>query len=416
MEPPQLEVGAPLAWALSRAFSPLAPWRGPRPAPEEAWEVARGLDVACRIGWRVPRQWLVEEVGEGLAARFLAAYHDTAARAMLVQRVATEVVERLAAADLPCALLKSNALTLGGYTPTGARAFCDVDALVPAQRAGDARQVLLASGFRRGRERDGGHQLAPISHPSGVTVELHTFVKHMRAPGGSGWASLEELRGHNLLCPAGRGDMVFIPVPAFLAGHALVHGLVQHWRQVDDYPLARVVGDLQDIRQRWEGPEPLAEVVQPWLAAEGVEKEGAAALALAETLAATPGEDGAAIGALVGENLFLRHVVAVRYDAAYRDAVRAAGALWVDVNRSWTVAFARKVRNRLLLSAPSVERRYGTGRGAWRWLRARCLRPLELLGKLLWLLGRYACYRLGHLERRQVGVAHLEERGSTREG
>ncbi len=404
LSPPLLEVSPELLWVLSRALAPAGAWTSPPVDPRQAWRLARALDMACRIGWRVPRSQLVTEVGEEIANRFASAYHDAAASAMVINAVAVEVAERLYRAGVAAVLLKSNALVLAGFTQVGARRFTDVDVLVPGDQAQQARALLQADGYSCADRWDGAHQLSSLYHPSRVMVEIHTRVKHMRLARGGGWARFEDLQRAGHLRPLAHPAGAMVPAPAFLAGHALIHGLVHHWRQVGDYPLMRLLGDLDDLSMHWRDESPLAEAVQPWLAAERVEAEGRAVLEVGDLLA--PGGDAAGFGRSdrLGDNLFLRHVLASQFDRAYQDAVRAVAIFWVDNNRSWTGALARKVRNRLFLADASMARRYGRGRGRGRQALLRLLRPGELLFKSIVLLARYATYRWRGSEKRSIRV------------
>lgn len=402
--PPQVEVSPELLFVLTRAFSPLTPRGGGTVDPRRVWKLAEALDLSCRIGWRVPRVQLVQELGEDVATLFASRYHDAATSATVINAVTSEVVRHINQAGVPAVLLKSNALVMSGLTGVGARRFIDIDILVPAASAREVHCHLVAQGYRGGRHRDGAHQLSSLFHPAGVMVEIHTHVKHMRLAHGEGWVRFEDLESKGLLRPLPGMAGVRIPSLEFLAGHALIHGVVQHWRQVGDYPLMRLLADLADIKAHWEGIVPLEEAILPWLVAEQAEVEGQAVTNLMRQLGAgVPWRDGEQIRKL-GDNLFLRHVVATRFDQAYQDAVRAAAALWVDTNLSPAEGLARKLRNRLFLSASSMDQRYRSGN---RWIpRAlfRFWRPFDLLGKFVWLIARYAFYRSRSLEKRTIRV------------
>lgn len=406
--PPRVEVSPELLWVLTRAFAPLLPWKGSHVEPAAAWRLAEAFDLSCRIGWRVPPGQLFAELGEEIAARFAERYHAAAASALLINAVTSEVMERIIQTGLPVVLLKSNALVLSGLTAVGARRFTDLDLLVPAGRAREVSSLLSGQGYRGSRHRDGAHQLSSLFHPTGVMVEIHTRVKHMRLGRGEGWVRLEDLESKGLLRALAGLAGGWIPSLEFLAGHALVHGVVQHWRQVGDYPLMRLLADLQDIEAKWEGSVPLEQAVVPWLAAEEAEVEGQAVMDLLRQLGAGAHGSGEEPSGKLGENVFLRHVAALRYDRAYQDAVRAAAALWVDTNRSRAVALARKVRNRLFLLPASVDRRYGARPTRFRRVLVHLWRPLDLLGKLFWLLARYARYRWRSLDRRSIRIAQEE--------
>lgn len=406
--PPFVEMTPALQWVLTRAFAPVKAWPSAPVDGQLAWRLAAALDLACRIGFRVPREQLVGDLGKAVADRFGSEYHDAAASAMVVIAVAVQVVERFRGAGLPAVLLKSNALTLAGFTKVGARRFVDVDVLVPRRRAREAYSLLLESGYRATDQRDGAHQLASVFHPSGVMVEIHNQVKHMRMHCGGAWVDFEDLEraGHVRLLsnPAG----ILVPSPAFLAGHTLIHGLVHHWRQVGEYPLMRLLGDLGDIAGHWEGSLSLVEAVGPWLAAEAVSAEGQAVFEALQLLGAIGGAAAPARLDELSSNLFLRHVLASKYNGAYRNAVRAAAIFWVDRNRSSTLALVRKLRNRLFLSDASMTRRYGPQCGRVQQALLYFWRPFELFGKLCALLFKYGSYRRRSLQRRSISVGRAE--------
>ena len=382
-----------LLWVLMRAFGTLD-WESRRdPNPNEVWRLARDLDIDCRIGWRVVSGRLADELGEEIAGRFVQSYHAAAVEALLANAVAKEISVLAHRAGIQVIFLKSNALLLSGTTAVGARRLADIDVLVLGERYRDLQEVLRGSGFSASGSRDGTHQLSPLLHPSGLSVEVHTCVSHMRLGKGRHWVSARELQEGGWLESLSAPEGYLIPRPEFLAGHAIIHAVVQHWRQVGEYPLLRAVGDLLDLAGSAGSLDQLAEATCPWLARERALREGEAVVALAKALTAEGAPDCSARQRALESNFFLQHTIASMYNMEYRTAVRAAGVFWVDGNRSALVALARKVRNRLILDRKALEARYGPAGNPLRLIAWRIWRPFDLARKAVGFVRGYLRYR-----------------------
>ena len=102
------------------------------------------------------------------------------------------VAENLSTAGIESVTLKGVALLLAGVTPAGARTMSDIDVLVPAGSAEAAREVLYLAGWRSTQGADAEHQLAPMTHRMGGTLEVHRMVRGVRIKGGRS-ACLEDV-------------------------------------------------------------------------------------------------------------------------------------------------------------------------------------------------------------------------------
>jgi Uncharacterised nucleotidyltransferase len=202
---------------------------------------------------------------------------DTAARNLLVDTQATDVVRLLIAHDVPHVLLKGVARrAVAQRLPfVDARATHDVDVLVPAARAEEAWLRLRANGYelvgRANGIRPGHFHLPPLWNDARVAVELHTASGPHVSP-AEAWR-----RATSGGCELERdGVTVRVPAATELLWHGLTHA-VRH--RTDTFRLrvlldgaailaAGVELDWAEIEQRLGTAEAApAGVAQAWLAA-----------------------------------------------------------------------------------------------------------------------------------------------------
>jgi regulator of extracellular matrix RemA (YlzA/DUF370 family) len=151
---------------------------------------------------------------------------DAAARNLLVDTQATDVVRTLTAHDIPHVLLKGVARrAVAQRLPfADARATHDVDVLVPAARAEQAWLRLRAHGYelvgRAGGIRTGHFHLPPLWNASRVAVELHTASGPHVSP-AEAWRRAT-IGGCEL---ARDGVQVRVPAATELLWHGLTHAL-----------------------------------------------------------------------------------------------------------------------------------------------------------------------------------------------
>jgi hypothetical protein len=103
-------------------------------------------------------------------------------RMLHVRQRLNETVDVLAAAGIDAVLLKGAALGCTVYPTPVDRPMSDIDVLVPAERAREARDILLRAGWTwnselwQDQDYSGHHHLPPLSDARGGTLrlELHT--------------------------------------------------------------------------------------------------------------------------------------------------------------------------------------------------------------------------------------------------
>jgi hypothetical protein len=114
-------------------------------------------------------------VPPALLTTLAAAYRKAAFDNLLLLGRMREAAGALAAAHVPCIVLKGGALLADLYPDPGVRSLADIDMLVPAERAAEARRALEALGWTRGID----HQIAArrcsysTPQPGLCTFEIH---------------------------------------------------------------------------------------------------------------------------------------------------------------------------------------------------------------------------------------------------
>jgi hypothetical protein len=245
--PPEIDATADLRWLVHRAFADPG-----LPAPDAvdgSWAVdlSRRLDLGSRIGARRAASGLGAEVGAHADALARAA-HLVVASSLRYEGTLRQVAALASGLGVSVVVLKGFALSLLGVGPAGARAFGDLDLLVPVGRVVELRSALVAAGWAHSPLPASEHQEAPLTHPALGMIELHRVVPGVRPPGSRRSFDAETLLGAGLATPlAGFDGAVHAPSRAILVAHALEHGLVQHGWAPGSYPLFRMLADLQDL-------------------------------------------------------------------------------------------------------------------------------------------------------------------------
>lgn len=392
--PPALAPPPAAEWMLVRALGPpgaAVPANVADIAPEAALAMARRFEVAARIAARQGKERLAAELGAEGAQAFERERWATAASGVRLLEAITEVEAAAAALGLPLAWLKHAALEALGLPVVGRRGACDVDVLVPAARAGDLQQALVARGFTASRE-GAEHQLPALAHPEKGAVEIHRHVPGVR-PGGAGSpgspgdhrsATLETLAAAGLLAPvAGRAGAVHVPVPAALAAHLLVHGLAQHGFWPRSYSLLKMVADLTDLGLGRDAG--LVERAGALLGRDVSPREVEAAAGLCRALEAggLPAPESPA-------GRLLAHILAGRLDADYEKALRLGVFHRQPSDRPEAQRLARSLGATVFLTRARVDAIYGPPRGPLGYLGRQLARPFDLLLRL----GMYGTRRL----------------------
>jgi putative nucleotidyltransferase-like protein len=373
--PPRLELTPEVRWMLLRAFGPTGAPFPEAIEPATAVATARRFELSARIAARQGREVLTRELGpeaaEGLARDRVSA----AAVGMRLMAAAHRIAERAAPLGVPLVFLKFAALEAMGTLAAGSRDACDVDVLVPAERAGDLWRALVAAGFRGSDSPEYEHQLPALVDPQGGAVEVHRLLPGVRVAGGAS-ATYEDLDREGLLLPLpGFPGRCSAPAPEVQAAHAVVHGLAQHGYWPYSYSLLRMVADLLDLGT-------LTGRALAWVAQDVPADEAEALRRLCSRLAA--GEDPKA-GWENPEETLLRHMLAGRLDPAYEKSLRLGFFRPQPSDRPAAVRLARSVLSTIFLSDAQIDAIYGRPRSRLGYLGRRLARPFDLLLRL----GRY---------------------------
>lgn len=379
-DPPPLDVSRELAWVVSRAFGPDTDESGGDDVLDvgQVIELADGLDLTARIGARIPREILDQELGEEATGRFFEAQLQIAARSLIVGELCRKVSDIGAELDLPVVFLKGAALLLTNRLPTGARGMTDIDALTRDRDAERLQRRLKQTGWSEMPGPSGEHQLQMLTHRSGLGLEVHTMVLGVRVA-RAGSASAEDLLAGEMCVqlPDLSGES-FVPTDSLLLAHLLVHGIAQHGLNPLSYPMTRLITDANDLcgeRKRWDDLLPEA---MGWIDSDVSQEEAEAVRDLALRLGG--GEDPAAIaGSDDPPGRLLRHILVGSLDNSYRDGLRLRGLANPVGARSQSRTLFRNAFQTVWLTRPQVEMLYGTPRtslGYWGW---RLWRPFDLV-------------------------------------
>ena len=393
--PPPFELTPELSWVLLRAFAPADTEAPAGFDPEAAWTVAVELDLAARIGARNRADCLEWEAGSQVAARFVEAYHTTAASNVQLLAVAREIQALAVEHGFEVVFLKSTALLQSGITALGARNAVDIDVLVNLKHLGRLRGYLTARGYSGGSDGRKDHQLMPMYHPAGVMVEIHKSVKGLYGDGAR-WVRAEGLSlDSNRPSGSPSAQRRLVPHGPFLAAHAMVHAIVQHGAHPDTYPNLRLIADLADLSQRNILSPFLGEILS--LACGSVRRDEAeSVLALTQALIeATPRRLGELAGDAV-TSWWLRHALGSISDDSYREYLRVPGIVWDEVDAPRGLVLVRKVWRALTLSRAEMEKRYGSLDNPVKRFFVRVWRPCDLIVRT----SRYALRHSKYLRKR----------------
>lgn len=373
--PPRVTYDRDLRWVLARAFGPVAARSGDVASGDAAAALAERLDLAARIGARVPLPTLQMELGEAGAERCRLANRRAVALSLRQQELVGRVADVAHTLGLPIVLLKGAALLLGGHAPAGARAVADLDVLAAGGAAESLQTALRRHGFAPCGEAY-EHHLAPLASDLGM-VEVHRVLWGVCLHDRRQSASLEELAAAGLLRPApGFAAGVWLPVPSSLAAHAVLHGLVQHGLAPAAYPALRVLADLLDLGLA-DGTVSLA-AVSPLVGRYVTPSELAVLVALCRVLAAGDLDslvDAPADGA---PRRLLDHLVAGQLDGAYARSLKRR--LLERPFSDLPAAAARRaaLRHALFPSRSELDALYGGPSGGFVRLLRRLRRPSDV--------------------------------------
>jgi Uncharacterised nucleotidyltransferase len=320
---------AELGWVLGRSFGPVETAL-PRPRPAQTLELARRLDLDCRIGARTPHDALERELGPD-AARVIAFQR---LRLLAENRELAEVVRQVSEVARLLGMrplwLKFAALTARGFVSSGMREARDVDLLLPETEGNQLFAALLRRDFKPIGQPSTPHQLPTLCAPSGAAVEVHRFVWGLQLAPNRASATFEDFIANDAVVPLPDGSLA--PRDDLLIAHALVHAMVQHRTTPAAYTAFRVLADLIDLKA-WKTP---SSQVQAAVATHLTEAEINCAFSLARAL-----EVGDALAHLPDlEAKLLQGLLAASLDPDFQSALglerigellherRLLGAVW----------------------------------------------------------------------------------------
>jgi hypothetical protein len=341
--------------------------------------LARSLDVAARIASRIARDVLRAEIGADGASALAAARGVAALGNERHEAVAREVASCAERLGVPVLFLKGMALHLTHRTPIDSRSSSDVDVLVADRSLPALAHALQREGFRPDL---GGpaceHQLPALHRAAGECVDLHRFLPGVRLPGDRGFAGALSLARRELLEPVAElAGECFVPAPAVLAAHALVHGLAQHGFAPGSYPGTRMLADLLDLG--WGDAGASLHYDQAVGLTSHVRSDEAravwvlcAALRAGETFPAILRSDGSPA------HVLLAHVLAGATDPTYREALklRTLGSSPSRLPRP--LAWARDAVRALSPTRAQIEALHGGRSSLLRASARRLARPFDL--------------------------------------
>lgn len=360
---------------LLRAFGPPGAPFAEAVEPAGALAAARRFEVSPRVAARQGRARLAAELGAEAAGELQRDLTRAAAQGLRLEALLREIAAVAAEREIPLVLLKFAALSAAGTLAAGARTACDLDVLVPPQRAGELQEALVARGFRPSGLPDSEHQLPALVHPAGGVLEVHRLMLGVRPDVGAS-ATVASLEKAGLLEPAPDLPDCFLPAQEAQMAHALVHGIGQHGFWPDSYPLLRTLADLIDLGFHQEAA-PLAERAVRLVARDVAPEEAAAVRDLCRALAA--GDD-----LIEGEpaSVLLRHILAGRLDADYAASLRLSLFREQPSDRSPVVRRVRTALSAVFLTRAQIDAIYGRPRRPLGYLGRRLARPFDLLWRL----------------------------------
>jgi hypothetical protein len=376
--PPDLSLSSNLKWLLLRAYGPVERPAPPPSDPSAIVAAARALDLGQRLVIRLGPDRLEEELGGPAARSLLYEYREAAARSVQLVALGGLVARLAAEVSIPLVFLKLAALELGGWVAPTARGGGDVDVLVPARQARRLFDHLIERGFTPMDHADEEHQLRPLFHPCGATVEVHHRILGLRLEAGrsADHDALERLGALRSL-PGGTASA---PSREVLVAHALVHGIAQHGLAPHAYPMMRMIGDLDALGAAGPHGPRITESIRPWLARELSDGEIAEAVALTRALAA--GDERVLDERHAAGNRLLRHIVSGALDPAYAESLRNQQLFGALSDRGRARTLVGSVLRALWPTRFEMSVLYGSPCSIWGRAARRIGRPFDLASRL----------------------------------
>lgn len=359
-------------------------------------DIAKGLDVAARIGHRIPHETLAAELGSQAADRIRDCYTLTCMQVAVLVRMAEEV-DRIATREgFPVIVLKGMAQHLVGITPPGSRPCGDIDLLVDPDVVDPLTDSLIGLGFVRCGDFERQHHHETVLRWNlGAILEVHTKMPYASLDGGAPVTAGDVFRSGLAETAAGNGPNMYVPAEDLRVAHLLVHGVVQHAAQPGMYPFGRVVADVVDLGwDRRRRAEFLADGGYHWIHRQISRSEVEAVFELADALrrddVPDPSTDPPSPTATM-----LRHLVASSFDADYRRSINGNLLLTCKPEGLKTaVSFLHLAGRRWFITRQRFERRTGHTYSWWRYALFVATRPPRLIWTVLQITFRTIRYRL----------------------
>ncbi len=342
-------------------------------------ETANRLGLTGRIGARTSPALLEAEAGVRAAAQFRRAARGTAAAMLQLEAACRVIAHTGELLGVPVVFLKGMALHLGERVPLGERSASDVDVMVPRLGLQPFVSALKADGWEQAGTPRTEQHVAPLYHPSGVTVEIHALLRGVRLGDGRGSADADTVLNRGLCqrLEDWPGE-AWIVGWDLLAAHLFVHGIAQHGTAPQSYGPFRLLMDVSDLGLDAARLSDFMAGPYRWIARDVGEKEVLGLVALAEHLrtGVSPVEIVRDRGA---EALWLRHMVLGSVDEQYRRSLRLGHMATIVPARSTWRTWLRTAWRAVFINDLQVELIYGRPRLRLGYVARRLWRPVDLL-------------------------------------
>ena len=236
------------------------------------------------------------------------------------------------------------------------------------------------------------HQLPFLTHRSGIGIEIHKILPGVRLKGGRS-VSADELLEKGLVVQAPvLGPGGYLPKDEVMLAHILAHGIAQHGVAPGDYPMSRLLADVQDVGL----DNGLWELAGQWIESDVSREEFAAVVGLVRRFA--DGEDPAVLVKLEDRTgAMLRHVLAGVLSEDYLRSMKFSALTAIPKNMGIARSLAKTIRGAVFPTDAQIDILYGKPRtsvGYWGW---RLWRPFDLVLRSV----KYGSAWVGHRLRKR---------------
>ncbi|HEY2406946.1 MAG TPA: nucleotidyltransferase family protein [Polyangiaceae bacterium] len=339
---------------------------------ERVLALSRALQISGRIAERLGHARCVDELGP-IGEQLWEDHQTNAAVESSLLNVLSRVLDAAVVSKRELVLLKFAALRTAGIVRPGSRVAQDLDLLVAEEQARPLWQELLGVGFRRFGASRYEHQLESLVDASDAVVELHVHVPGIAGPPRR-FATTTEVMSDPDAKRIARGEGAFwLPSHAFLAAHAISHGLLQNRSAPQAYSPLRMLGDLIDLRV---SSRCVAESAR-WLNRAADDQE----LAAIERLCALLERGDLPRTSSSPEAVLLAHCLAARLDERYAETLRGAAFAYELSEHSRPRAMLAKLWRSLAPSDAELDALYGPAHSELSRFGQRIRRPFDVAGR-----------------------------------